>query len=119
MNTDCYDEICYYVGEIGEGPPVHRVPLTQGYEWFPHATTPAKKQVRQDPFTHTGSDNCMCGTCRYTQDAAVLLEEQQNWERRRLLQQALNAENREMAERAAKRQKLKDESIALRPLELD
>ncbi len=121
MNTEDYDALLYFVGEIGEGPPVHRVPYSHGYTWAPHATAPAP-QVRQEPREEPhcqGSDNCLCELCRYTRMAPVLKEQEQNWERRRLITQALNAENREIAERAVEHRKLKAESVAHRPLELD
>ena len=91
-------------------------------DWGPHVATYATERIypehRQEAHC-PDSDNCLCDLCRYTQTAPVLQKQEQGWERRRLIKQALDAENREMAERAAERRKLKDESVALRPLELD
>ncbi len=96
--------------------------LHLGYTWAPHTAAAATKkiypEIRQEAHC-PGSDSCLCELCRYTRLAPVIKKQEQDWERRRLIKQALNAENREIAERAAKLQKLKDESVEHRPLELD
>lgn len=117
-------ETPYYdlFGEDDNEPCRYRRDWGYHFAFAPHVVTPVAKkiypEIRQKPHC-PGSDNCLCEPCRYTRLAPVLIEQQQNWERRRLIKQALNAENREMAERAAERRKLKNKSVEYRSLELD